>query len=312
MKAMTEQDFTPEPAWWQAFDESEATVVNQYVWGARPGHRDELILRDRVTTPATSETSSDPPEPAERLWSLMDYYDPTSAVNTEGEVVERYRFSAFGLRSILAPDFSPRSVSRHDRDFAFKGQFLDSDTGYYNYGYRYYSPELGRWLSRDPIGEVGGSNLYGMVGNDALNMLDKDGLGVPVVIGGAAAAVVAAAAACGLWDYLKIDDWYPGAGDRFKYCYIACKISKRCGGILVHVAGLGHEVLTEIANQLIPDTPDAGKRLRDAIGDIQANGQCVGWETYVAGPLGGWIGACFRQSCEECCDERVGRNTWGI
>ncbi|WP_425606517.1 RHS repeat-associated core domain-containing protein [Prosthecobacter fusiformis] len=26
-------------------------------------------------------------------------------------------------------------------------------SGYYNYGYRYYSPELGRWLSRDPIGE---------------------------------------------------------------------------------------------------------------------------------------------------------------
>jgi len=163
-------------AWWQAFDESEATVVNQYVWGARPGHRDELILRDRVTTPTTSETSSDPPESDERLWSLMDYYDPTSAVTTEGEVVERYRFSAFGLRSILAPDFSLRAVSHYDWDFAFKGQFLDVDTGYYNYGYRYYSPELGRWLSRDPIGERGGTNLYGMAGSDAVNEVDFLGL----------------------------------------------------------------------------------------------------------------------------------------
>ena len=29
--------------------------------------------------------------------------------------------------------------------------------------YRYYSPELGRWINRDPIGERGGANLYGMV-----------------------------------------------------------------------------------------------------------------------------------------------------
>jgi len=183
-------------AWWQAFDESEATVVNQYVWGARPGHRDELILRDRVTSPATSETSSEPPEPDERLWSLMDYYDPTSAVNTEGEVVERYRFSAFGLRTVLAPDFSPRAVSPYDWDFAFKGQFLDVDTGYYNYGYRYYSPELGRWLSRDPIGEEGGNNLYGMVENNAVGTIDKLGLAAPLVL--PAAAISAAAYAMGI------------------------------------------------------------------------------------------------------------------
>jgi RHS repeat-associated protein len=33
------------------------------------------------------------------------------------------------------------------------------------YGYRYYDPSTGRWPSRDPIGEKGGVNLYGMVGN---------------------------------------------------------------------------------------------------------------------------------------------------
>jgi hypothetical protein len=44
------------------------------------------------------------------------------------------------------------------------------------YGYRYYSPELGRWLSRDPIGERGGINLYGMVGNNPVNWWDYLGL----------------------------------------------------------------------------------------------------------------------------------------
>ncbi len=102
----------------------------------------------------------------------MDYYDPTSIVDNSGALVERYRFSAFGLRSIMTPDFSIRTTSDYAWDFAFKGQFLDLDTGYYNYGYRYYSPQIGRWLSRDPINENGGLNLYAMSANDPLNQLD--------------------------------------------------------------------------------------------------------------------------------------------
>jgi len=30
-------------------------------------------------------------------------------------------------------------------------------------GYRFYNPELGRWINRDPIEEEGGLNLYGFV-----------------------------------------------------------------------------------------------------------------------------------------------------
>jgi len=44
------------------------------------------------------------------------------------------------------------------------------------YGFRYYSPETGRWLSRDPIGERGGINLYAFVDNDAINSFDLLGL----------------------------------------------------------------------------------------------------------------------------------------
>ena len=44
------------------------------------------------------------------------------------------------------------------------------------YGYRYYDPQTGRWPSRDPIGERGGMNLYGFVGNDAVNRWDYLGL----------------------------------------------------------------------------------------------------------------------------------------
>ncbi len=44
------------------------------------------------------------------------------------------------------------------------------------YGYRYYSPALGRWLSRDPIEEQGGLNLYAFVNNDPVNKWDVLGL----------------------------------------------------------------------------------------------------------------------------------------
>jgi hypothetical protein len=44
------------------------------------------------------------------------------------------------------------------------------------YGYRFYDPVTGRWPSRDPIGERGGINLYGFVGNNPI--FNFDGLGL--------------------------------------------------------------------------------------------------------------------------------------
>ena len=44
------------------------------------------------------------------------------------------------------------------------------------YGYRYYHPALGKWLSRDPIGEAGGLNLSGFVGNGVMDRSDYLGL----------------------------------------------------------------------------------------------------------------------------------------
>jgi len=41
---------------------------------------------------------------------------------------------------------------------------------------RWYSPNTGRWLSRDPIGERGGMNLYAFVGNNPVGRIDYLGL----------------------------------------------------------------------------------------------------------------------------------------
>jgi len=43
------------------------------------------------------------------------------------------------------------------------------------YEYRAYSPSTGRWLNRDPIGELGGRNLYGFVYNNPIRRIDRLG-----------------------------------------------------------------------------------------------------------------------------------------
>jgi len=60
--------------------------------------------------------------------------------------------------------------------FMFSTKFYDWETGLYYYGCRYYNPSTGRWPSRDPIGEKGGKNLYGFVGNQPLSRIDLLGL----------------------------------------------------------------------------------------------------------------------------------------
>lgn len=40
----------------------------------------------------------------------------------------------------------------------------------------FYDPTVQRWINRDPLGEQGGANLYGHVGNDPLNRVDSFGL----------------------------------------------------------------------------------------------------------------------------------------
>jgi len=44
------------------------------------------------------------------------------------------------------------------------------------YGYRFYSPELGRWINRDPIEEEGGVNVYMFINNNGIAAVDYLGL----------------------------------------------------------------------------------------------------------------------------------------
>ena len=59
--------------------------------------------------------------------------------------------------------------------FQWSSEHYDSELDLVYYNYRHYSPALGRFLSRDPIAEQGGWNLYVFVGNNATSMLDMLG-----------------------------------------------------------------------------------------------------------------------------------------
>ena len=60
--------------------------------------------------------------------------------------------------------------------FRFSTKYTDDETSLLDYGLRYYDPATGRWRNRDPIGETGGVNLYGFIGNNGVNSIDFLGL----------------------------------------------------------------------------------------------------------------------------------------
>ena len=56
------------------------------------------------------------------------------------------------------------------------GQYHDAETGLHYNNFRYYDPELGRYLTPDPIGLEGGINLYAYSENNPVNGIDPWGL----------------------------------------------------------------------------------------------------------------------------------------
>jgi RHS repeat-associated protein len=88
-----------------------------------------------------------------------------------GTVAAQYEYGPFG--EVIRATGPMAKVN----PFLFQTDFYDWETGKYYVKYRYYDPNTGRFLNRDPEEEDGGLNLYGFVGNNPINLFDVDGCG---------------------------------------------------------------------------------------------------------------------------------------
>jgi RHS repeat-associated protein len=85
---------------------------------------------------------------------------PLEVTDSEGELAWAGDYSAWGK-----VDAERTITAKIEQPLRFAGQYEDSSTGLHFNTFRYYDPELGRFISQDPIGLAGGDNLYGYVPN---------------------------------------------------------------------------------------------------------------------------------------------------
>jgi RHS repeat-associated protein len=91
--------------------------------------------------------------------------------DSTGALKARYDYDPYGKAVVVDGNMNV--------DFGYTGHYFHAPSGLNLALYRAYNPALGRWLSRDPIAEAGGINLYGYVANNPLNTTDPLGLEPP-------------------------------------------------------------------------------------------------------------------------------------
>jgi len=96
--------------------------------------------------------------------NVSEYLDSVGAISAH------YEYSPFGELSHHSGDMATSFSHR------FSTRFQDLELRSYYYGFRYYNPLTGSWLSRDPIDERGGLNLYQSFMCDSVNRIDPHGL----------------------------------------------------------------------------------------------------------------------------------------
>ncbi|PIO91199.1 RHS family protein [Pseudomonas syringae] len=78
---------------------------------------------------------------------------PLEMTDAEGQIVWQAKYRAWGAVEKLV-------VNEVEQNLRFQGQYFDAETGLHYNTFRYYDPEIGRFITQDPIGLLGGENLY--------------------------------------------------------------------------------------------------------------------------------------------------------
>ncbi|WP_236488820.1 RHS repeat domain-containing protein, partial [Pseudomonas syringae] len=101
---------------------------------------------------------------------------PLEMTDAEGQIVWQAKYRAWGAVEKLV-------VNEVEQNLRFQGQYFDAETGLHYNTFRYYDPEIGRFITQDPIGLLGGFNLYGYTLNplsdiDPWGLCETKGMGV--------------------------------------------------------------------------------------------------------------------------------------
>ncbi len=93
---------------------------------------------------------------------------------SNGTVVARYDYDPWGRSTTVINNTLP--------DFSFTGLYRHSTSNLDLAVYRAYDPDLGRWISKDPIAEHGGLNLYKYAENSPAIYVDPSGEFIPAAL----------------------------------------------------------------------------------------------------------------------------------
>lgn len=109
---------------------------------------------------------------------IADHLGSVRAItDANGNIVEHYRYEAFGQPTIFNADGALLNSSALGNRFMFTGREYLPSIGLYDYRNRTYSPTMGRFIEVDPLRlSAGDLNMYRYVGNGVLRWTDPMGL----------------------------------------------------------------------------------------------------------------------------------------
>jgi RHS repeat-associated protein len=96
----------------------------------------------------------------------------TCLISTNQQLVAKYVYDPFGNTLSMSGPLAEESLYR------FSGKEVHPSSGLVCYPFRFYWPAVQKWLSRDPLQEGGGINLYEAFRNAPVSSIDPDGRGV--------------------------------------------------------------------------------------------------------------------------------------
>jgi len=145
------------------------TLTKQWIWdGLR-------LIQQRDGTGAVTrnwQTGGSTQEVSGTQVALVHTYDHLGsireAIDSTGTIRARYDYALWGDRTKLTGDL--------EIEPGFTGHYEDESVGLTSAPFRAYDADLGRWISRDPIAEAGGMNLYAYVANTPVDAYDPLGL----------------------------------------------------------------------------------------------------------------------------------------